>query len=232
VVFFILGGLISTYLFTEKPSTTVPQTDVPLAPSLTTSSSPSTTSPKIKIDLPKEKSNVPDEEKRQVPPKERPGPVPKKEKEARISETEQKRSTSLTDLLNHGPQLLQENKHIELLEQINQLSHQERQNTHIKILESFAHLKKWVLQKDRNSKVLWNQLYNGLEHSRDPSATPLLLNIARDPEEWTRLYAVALLGNIGDRRALEYLNQIAATDSNWRIRKNASKAISLIQNRG
>jgi serine/threonine protein kinase len=232
VVFFILGGLILTYLFTEKPSTTVPQTDVPLAPSLTTSSSPSTTSPKIKIDLPKEKSKVPDEEKRQVPPAERPGLVPKKEKEARISETEQKRSTSLTDLLNHGPQLLQENKHIELLEQINQLSHQERQNTHIKILESFAHLKKWVLQKDRNSKVLWNQLYNGLEHSGDPSATPLLLNIARDPEEWTRLYAVALLGNIGDRRALEYLNQIAATDSNWRIRKNASKAISLIQNRG
>jgi len=232
VVLGILGGLILIYLFSEKPSATIPQTDVSLAPSSTTSSSTSTTSPKIKIDLPEEKSKIPDEEKRQVTPTERPGPTPKEEKEAGIAEIEQKRSASLTDLLNHGSQLLRENKHIELLKQIDQLSPQERQNAHIKILESFAHLKKWVLQKDKNSKVLWNQLYNGLEHSGDRSATPLLLNIARDPEEWTRLYAVALLGNIGDRRALEYLNQIAASDSNWRIRKNASKAISLIQNRG
>jgi HEAT repeat protein len=196
-------------------SATIPQADVSLVPSSTTPSSTSTTSQKIKIDLFEEKSKIPDEEK-----------------ETGIAETEQKRSTSLTDLLNHGSQLLRENKHIELLKQIDQLSPQERQNTHIKIIESFAHLRKWVLQKDKNSKVLWSQLYNGLEHSGDRSATPLLLNIARDPEEWTRLYAVALLGNIGDRRALEYLNQIAASDSNWRIRKNASKAISLIQNRG
>ena len=135
-------------------------------------------------------------------------------------------------MVDQGPALIKENKYLKLLEDINQLSGNERQNINIRILESFAYLKKWVLLKDKNSKTLWTNLYNTLEHSGDRSATPILMKIAKDPEEWTRLYAVNLLGSIGDRRALNDLQEIASKDTNRRIRRNASDAISLIQKRG
>ncbi len=83
--------------------------------------------------------------------------------------------------------------------------------------------------KDKNSKTLWANLYDALENSGDPSVTPILLKITKDKEEWTRLYAVTLLGAIGDRRALTNLKEIASKDTNWRIRRNAAKAISLIE---
>jgi HEAT repeat protein len=102
----------------------------------------------------------------------------------------------------------------------------------VKVLECFAHLKKYVVDKDRNSKQLWSQLYEFLEKSNNRNATPLLIRITRDPEEYTRLYAVTLLGSIGDHRALESLQQIATTDPNRKIRKSAAKSIALIQKRG
>jgi HEAT repeat protein len=131
--------------------------------------------------------------------------------------------------LGHGPQLLQENKQLRILEQINKLTGEERQNINIKILESFAHLKRYVLDKDKSSKQPWGQLYKSIENSKDRSATPMLLKIARDQEEYTRLYAVTLLGSIGDQRALNDLQQIANTDPNRKIRSGAAKAVAIIQ---
>jgi hypothetical protein len=183
---------------------------------------------------PQQKSSPPSPEKPKtasIPEKETESKIPEKTvKEARLPE--KREASSFSYLVDQGPALLKENKYLKLLEDINQLPENERQNINIKILESFVYLKKWVLLKDKNSKTLWSNLYNTLEHSGDRSATPILMKIAKDPEEWTRLYAVNLLGSIGDRRALNDLQEIASKDPNRRIRRNASNAISLIQKRG
>jgi hypothetical protein len=157
-------------------------------------------------------------------------PVPKKE--ASLKGVEQKIPSPLADLLSHGPQLLHENKHLRVLEQVQKLSGEERQNINIRILECFAHLKKMVLDKDKSSKQPWGQLYKSIENSRDQSTTPLLVKITKDQDEYTRLYAVTLLGSIGDQRALNDLQQIANTDPNRKIRGSAARAIALIQKRG
>jgi HEAT repeat protein len=89
-----------------------------------------------------------------------------------------------------------------------------------------------VLDRDKSSKQPWGQLYKSIENSGDRSATPLLINIAKDQDEYTRLYAVALLASVGDQRALNDLQQIANTDPNRKIRNSAARAIALIQKRG
>lgn len=249
LVLLVLGGVIVFYLFLQETSTTTPSTEVKLA---TPPSSTPPPSPEVKIDLPKEKpvekSAKPEEKPSPSPPlspprpqtqpqpisPEKPAtiPEPRQDIEAEPKKPEKQKLTSLSSLLKQGPHLLQENKYIKLLEDIYNLSEEERQNINIRVLESFGLLKKWVLLKDKHAKVLWSQLYNTIENSGDRSATPLLIEITKDPEEWTRLYAVSLLGSIGDRRALDDLRQIAASDPNRKIRRGANKAISLIQSRG
>lgn len=217
LILLILGVVISSYLLKEKTPTTTVTT--------TPSERRETSSPAIAPAPPK-----PDAKTTPSVPAQEPS-VPKTEKEASVKEREPKTSTPLTDLISHGPQLLQENRHIEVLEQIDKLSDKERQNINVKVLESFAYLRKWIYQKDKISKTHWGNLYKVLESSGDRGATRLLMRIAKDPEEWTRLYAVSLLGSIGDQRALKDLQRISDSDPNWRIRRNARKAISLIQNR-
>ena len=181
---------------------------------------------------PVEKPKAIEEERRKPQSVERPEPMAKPEKEASLKAPEQRPPSPLADLMNHGPQLLIENRQLKLLEQINSLPPEERQNINVKVLECFAHLKRYVVDKDRNSKQFWGQLYEFLEKSNNRNATPLLVRITRDPEEYTRLYAVTLLGSIGDYRALESLQQIASTDPNRKIRKTAAKSMALIQKRG
>ena len=183
-----------------------------------------------------EKPRTVEEEKGKAPPVEKPEPVVKAEKEAPVPRKEasakgieQKPLSPLADLLNQGPQLLHENKQLKLLELINRLPGEERQNINIRILESFAHLKRYVLDKDKSSKQPWGQLYKSIENSKDRSATPMLLKITKDQEDYTRLYAVTLLGSIGDQRALNDLQQIANTDPNRKIRSGAAKAVAIIQ---
>ncbi len=247
----ILGGIVSFYLFTDKPSTT---TEISIAERKGASSSPPIASPlpaEVIVEQPKDKPKTTEkkpsssEVKPSSPTKEARISPPSKETTSPSKETEtsglpgkefgmqeKRESTSFSYVVDQGPALIKENKYLKLLEDINQLSGNERQNINIRILESFAYLKKWVLLKDKNSKTLWTNLYNTLEHSGDRSATPILMKIAKDPEEWTRLYAVNLLGSIGDRRALNDLQEIVSKDTNRRIRRNASDAISLIQKRG
>ena len=257
LVLCVLGSLTLIYLLTDKPLPPPSPVEVSSGPSPSPPTPPSPSLPSIKVDLPKEVSprkepskteRKPDpssrkEEKVKIepPPKESPKtdvlpeekreiqPAQKTEKEASLKRPEPKASTPSMDLVSQGPDLLRENRHAILLDQIQKLPDRERQNINVKILESFAHLKKWVLQKDKNSKLLWSNLYNSLTHSGNRNATPLLMKIANDPEEWTRLYAVSLLGTMGDHRALKELQQIAASDPNRRIRKSATKAISSIQ---
>jgi HEAT repeat protein len=88
------------------------------------------------------------------------------------------------------------------------------------------------VDKDKQSKPLWSQLYEFLEKSNNRNATPLLVKITKDPEEYTRLYAVTLLGSIGDHRAIGDLQQIANSDPNRKIRRSAAKSVALIQKRG
>lgn len=256
LVLCILGGLTLIYLLTEKPLSSPSSVEVSSGPSSSSSIPLSPSAPSIKVDLPKEEPSrkepsktgrKPDPSSQKVeraeiePPKESPKthvpseekretlPAQKTEKEASLKKPEPKVSTPAMDLVRQGPELLRENRHAILLEQIQKLPDRERKNIDVKILESFAHLKKWVLQKDKNSKLLWSNLYNSLTHSGNRNATPLLMKIANDPEEWTRLYAVSLLGTMGDHRALKELQQIAASDPNRRIRKSATKAISSVQ---
>jgi hypothetical protein len=163
---------------------------------------------------------------------ERPEPVAKAEGEASLKGPEQKPASLLGDLISQGPQLLSENRQLKILEQVQKLTPEERQNINVKVLECFAHLKRVVVDKDRQSKPFWNQLYESLERSNNRNATPLLVRITKDPEEYTRLYAVTLLGSIGDHRAIGDLQQIASSDPNRKIRRSAAKSVALIQKRG
>jgi len=167
-------------------------------------------------------------------------PAQKTLKQASIKSPDAKTSTSLSELVSQGPGLLQENQCDTVLEWISKLSGVEKESINIKILECFAHLKKSVEErKPFLKKILpplrksvWKDLYNSLSHSEDRSGTPLLLRIAKDPEETTRYYAVSLLGNIGDERALRDLQEIASSGSSEKIREVAKKSISSIQSRG
>jgi len=185
------------------------------------------------------KPKVIEEERKKVVPVEKPEPVTKPEKEASLPKKEapakvieQKPPSPLADLLNQGPQLLHENHQLGLLEKINKLSGEERQNISVRVLECFAHLKRYLLDRDRNSKRPWAQLYASIENSKDREATPMLLKVVKDKDDYTRLYAVLLLGNIGDQRALDDLQQIADTDPNRKVRKSAAWAVAMIQKRG
>ena len=223
----------------EKPSQTTAKFSTPEANPSPPPEKPKPLPPPEKETRPSppvEKPKAVEEEKRKAPPVEKPepvvkaaeeAPVPRKEASAKGIET--RPSIVMADVLNQGPHLLQENKQLKLLELINRLPGEERQNINIRILESFAHLKRFVLDKDKSSKQPWGQLYKSIENSKDRSATPMLLKIARDQEEYTRLYAVTLLGSIGDQRALNDLQQIATTDPNRKIRSGAAKAVAIIQ---
>jgi serine/threonine protein kinase len=204
-------------------------------------------SPETKPSSPsKEKPRTP--EKKPSPPEVKPSPAPKEvepspspketlpREETKTARLPDKETESInreplpsSSLVDRGPTLLRQNKYTELIKDINKLTPVERQSTNIKVLECFAHLKNWILMKDNNSKAIWGSLYKVLQHSEDRTPTPLLIQIIKDPEDWTRLYAVALLGNIGDQRALDDLRKIAANDSNAKIRKSATKAILLIE---
>ena len=249
LVLLILGGIVSFYLFSDKAytPTTTNTAERKLAPPPTPVAP--TPSAEVTVDQPKEKPKTP--EKKPSSPQTKPSPpskevksspspketspreetktarLPDKETESKISE--KREPVPLPSLVDEGPALLRENKYKKLIEDINKLSTVERQSTNIKVLECFAHLKNWILLKDKNSKATWGNLYKLLEHSGDRTATPLLTKIIKDPEDWTRLYAVTLLGSIGDRRALNDLQGIAANDPNRKIRGSASKAISLIE---
>jgi serine/threonine protein kinase len=173
-----------------------------------------------------------EEERRKAQPVESPESVAKTEKEASLKAPEQRPPSLLGDLISQGPQLLIENRQLRILEQVQKLTPEERQNINAKVLECFAHLKRVVVDKDKQSKPFWNQLYEFLEKSNNRNATPLLVRITKDPEEYTRLYAVTLLGSIGDHRAIGDLQQIANSDPNRKVRRSAAKSVALIQKRG
>jgi serine/threonine protein kinase len=232
----------------KKPSR--PEEKSPL-PAASLSSTAENTSPPLEKPKPvlhSEKESKPppptetpkpvEEEKKKAGLVERPGPevrqekeTPAPQKEASVKVIEQKPPSPLLDLWVQGPQLLHENKHLRLLEQIQNLSGEERHHINIQVLECFAHLKKYVVDRDKSSKQPWWQLYESIEKSKDRNATPMLLKIVKDQEDYTRLYAVLLLGSIGDQRAIHDLQQIANSDPNRKIRKSAAKSVILIQKR-
>jgi serine/threonine protein kinase len=245
LVLCILGIVLTFYLFSDKtPPTTAMTSETRLVPPSTPVAPPPTVD--ITVDQPKEKPKT--AEKKPSPPEAKPSPSPKEVKPSpsaketlpreemktvslpdKETESKNREPAPLSSLVERGPSLLRQNKYTELIKDINKLPTVERQSTNIKVLECFAHLKNWILMKDNNSKAMWGNLYKVLQHSEDRTATPLLIQIIKDPEDWTRLYAVALLGNIGDQRALGDLRKIAANDSNSKIRKSASRTISLIE---
>jgi hypothetical protein len=212
----------------EKPSLPPSKPSLAARKAIPPSEKPSP--PLAKLPPPEEKPTLPPE--RPKPPAERPEPVAKEEKEASLRVPEQRSSSLLADLISQGPQLLSENRQLRILEQAQKLTPEERQNINVKVLECFAHLKRVVVDRDKQSKPLWGQLYESLERSNNRNATPLLVRIIRDPEEYTRLYAVTLLGSIGDYRAIGDLQQIANSDPNRKIRRSAARAVVLIQRRG
>jgi len=190
--------------------------------------------PPAPVEKPKaiEKPKAVEEEIRKPKPVEQPELAAKTEKEASLKAPEPKPSSLLGDFISQGPQLLSENRQLRVLEQAHKLAPEERQNINVKVLECFAYLKRYVVDKDKQSKAPWAQLYEFLERSNNRNATPLLIRITKDPEEYTRLYAVTLLGSIGDQRAIGDLQQIANSDPNRKIRRSAAKSVALIQKRG
>jgi len=182
--------------------------------------------------VPVERPKPIEEERRKAQPAETPQPAAKPEKEASLKGPEPRPSSLMGDLISQGTQLLTENRQLRILEQVQKLTPEERQTINVKVLECFAHLKRIVVDKDKHSKPFWNQLYESLEKSNNRNATPLLIKITKDPEVYTRLYAVTLLGNIGDQRAIGDLQQIANSDPNRKIRRSAAKSVALIQKRG
>jgi serine/threonine protein kinase len=182
--------------------------------------------------VPVERPKAIEQERRKAQPVERPETVARTEKEASLKGPEQRPPSLMGDLISQGPQLLTENGQLRILEQIQKLPLEERQNINVKVLECFAYLKRYVVDKDRSSKAFWGQLYEFLEKSNNRNATPLLIRITKDPEDYTRLYAVTLLGSIGDHRAIGDLQQIANSDPNRKIRRSAARSVALIQKRG
>jgi hypothetical protein len=198
----------------EKPAIP-PERPKPVAPSQTEVKPP----PPAPVERPK-------------PVVEQPDPAAKPERDASLKAPEPRPSSLLGDFISQGPQLLSENRQLRVLEQAHKLAPEERQNINVKVLECFAYLKRYVIDKDKQSKAPWAQLYEFLERSNNRNATPLLIRITKDPEEYTRLYAVTLLGSIGDQRAIGDLQQIANSDPNRKIRSSAAKSVALIQKRG
>lgn len=187
---------------------------------------------KPSIPAPVERQKAAEEERRKAQPLERPEPAAKAEKEASLKVPEQRPFSLLSDLLSQGPQLLIENRQLKVLEQVQKLTPEERQNINVKVLECFAYLKRFIVDRDKRSKPLWGQLYQFLEKSNNPNATPMLVRITKDPEEYTRFYAVTLLGSIGDHRAIGDLKQIANSDPSRKIRRSAARSVALILKRG
>jgi len=182
--------------------------------------------------IPLEKPRTTEEEGK-GPAIQRSEPLVKQERGASLRPPPEPRPSSLmNELIGQGPQLLAENRQLRVLEEIRRLTPEERENINIKVLECFAHLKRYVVDKDKQSKASWGQLYDSLGKSYNRSATPLLVRITKDHEEYTRLYAVTLLGSIGDTRAIDDLQRIASSDPNRKIRKSAAKSVVLIQRRG
>jgi hypothetical protein len=149
--------------------------------------------------VPVERPKATEEERRRAQPVERSEPGAKMEMEASLKGPEERAPSLMGDLISQGPQLLSENRHLRILEQVQKLTWEERQNINIKVLECFAHLKRFVVDRDKQSKPFWSQLYQFLDKSNNRNATSLLIKITKDPEDYTRLYAVTLLGSIGDR---------------------------------
>jgi hypothetical protein len=240
LILFLVGGFAGAYFLTRPSSKNmmVSQRGDTSPPPARPKASPPPAATVVEAEVkpstpaPVERPKAIEEERRKAQPVERPEPGAKAEKEASLKGPEQRPSFLLGDLISQGPQLLTENRHLRVLEQVHKLTPEERQNINVKVLECFAHLKKYVVDKDKQSKPLWSQLYEFLEKSNNRNTTPLLVKITKDPEEYTRLYAVTLLGSIGDHRAIGDLQQIANSDPNRKIRRSAAKSITLIQKRG
>jgi hypothetical protein len=240
LILFLVGGFAGAYFLTRPSSKNmmVSQRGDTSPPPARPKASPPSAATVVEAEVkpstpaPVERPKAIEEERRKAQPVERPEPGAKAEKEASLKGPEQRPSFLLGDLISQGPQLLTENRHLRVLEQVHKLTPEERQNINVKVLECFAHLKKYVVDKDKQSKPLWSQLYEFLEKSNNRNTTPLLVKITKDPEEYTRLYAVTLLGSIGDHRAIGDLQQIANSDPNRKIRRSAAKSITLIQKRG
>ena len=127
-------------------------------------------------------------------------------------------------LIEQGPSLIAEGSYLKVLDLIQVLPAKERVNVQIRTLECFAHLKGWVVDKDANCKLSWWSMRQKLINLGDKEATPLLIVLLKDPDQWVRKYAAELLGYIGDERAADALREVAQNDEKFGVRKYAKWA--------
>ena len=148
----------------------------------------------------------------------------KKEAEGITEDVSPEFSEDFALLIEQGPSLIAEGGYLKVLDLIQVLPAKERVNVQIRTLECFAHLKGWVVDKDANCKLSWWSMRQKLINLGDKEATPLLIVLLKDPDQWVRKYAAELLGYIGDERAADALREVAQNDEKFGVRKYAKWA--------
>lgn len=148
----------------------------------------------------------------------------KKEAQGITEAVSQEFSEDFDFLIEEGPSLIAEGNYLKVLDLIQMLPAEERVNVQIRTLGCFAYLKGWVVDKDASCKLSWWSMRQKLINLGDKEATPLLIVLLKDPDQWVRKYAAELLGYIGDERAADALREVAQNDEKFGVRKYAKWA--------
>jgi len=131
---------------------------------------------------------------------------------------------NFTYLIENGAKMISENQVDSVLDKIRELPLEKKSDTRIKVIENFANLKGYVMTKRREYGERWKLSYKSVILSGDKSATPILVELLRDEDQYVRDYAAAALGYMGDERALEELQRVADQDEKGKVRKRAQWA--------
>lgn len=135
--------------------------------------------------------------------------------------------SSLESLIQQGPGLIAQGEYKQVLSSISALPVQERNAIQVRCLECFANLSGWRITNSAPYKTAWMELRMKLIYAGDSEVIPLLIALLKDKEPYVREYAAELLGYVGDKTALEALQE-ARKDDNRGVRKYAEWAYKQI----
>jgi HEAT repeat protein len=139
---------------------------------------------------------------------------------------------SIEEVLEKGPNLINEGRYRTVIEMIKALREAERSAISIQVLESFANLKGWIMDREVSRKQRWWELHQQqITASPDNQATLVLFSILKDSDSRVRYYAVEVLRSVGDDKAIPVLEELSERDGHHSVRSMAKKALNEIKER-
>ena len=138
---------------------------------------------------------------------------------------------TVEEVLERGPHLLRGGQYRTVIEMIKALPDEKRNSISILILESFANLKAWGADREVGKKKRWLDLYYEIKSYSESKATPVLLEILKDPDPRIRYYTIDFLKAHGDQRAIAVLEELSKNDPHKDVRSIAVKALEVIRTR-